>query len=99
MKITESAKEIIMGILESNNSEAIVMSTQSSCCGNSLSFDLVEKSEGMNVEIVDGVPAIIDEETHAWTSEVTIDSTDDGGLTLINPNPMGGCSSCGGGCH
>ncbi|WP_317854784.1 hypothetical protein [Chakrabartyella piscis] len=96
MKITESAKEVIMNILEANGAAALTMFTQSSCCGNSLGFEMVGVIEEEQPEMIDGVPVFMDDETKAWTGEVTIDA-DGGKLTLINPNS--GCAGCGGGCH
>lgn len=96
MKITESARDVIVSVIKTNNFDAVKMYTKTSCCGNSIGFELLKLEEGQTAEMIDGVPAFVDEETMAWTEDVIID-TQDGNLTLINPNA--GCGSCGGSCH
>lgn len=95
MKITAEAKEILMQIMTENNAKALLMFTQSSPCGNSLKLDLYNGDDESNIELLDGVPVLIDSETQSWTEEVTIAEAN-GGLTMINPNS--GCGSCAG-CH
>lgn len=81
MKITDEANILINKALSKKGADAISLYTSRSCCGASLRFKLVTLTEQDNPEYINGVFVLMDDETRAWTSTVTIDAAE-GRLTL-----------------
>lgn len=86
MKITDAASAMIQETLKSNNCTGIRLSLQTSCCGTSLNFELIQPDKGGS-DIINGVPVVMDAATKEWTEDVTIDLAN-GRLTLRRE---GGC--------
>ena len=103
MRITETAKHLLLAILKENEFTAIKIVTEEDCCGKGLGFDLVlADEEPTSPEMIDGVPVYMDDETCEWTGEIIIDE-EDGMLVLIDPNAEHshdcGCDDDDCGCH
>ena len=92
MKITDEASKMIRDTLKNNDCSGIRLSLQRSCCGTSLSFDLIQV-ENEEPVVINEVSVVMDAETEQWTKDVTIELAN-GALSL---RQEGGCG-CGCGC-
>lgn len=94
MNITNQASNMILEDLKNNECTAIRLSLQNSCCGTSLSIDLIEAKDETPV-VINSVPVVMDAETAQWCEDITLDMDGDQ-MTILR---QGGCScGCRGGC-
>lgn len=95
MNITDQASNMILEALKSNECTAIRLSLKNSCCGTSLSIDLIEAKDEETPVMINAVPVVMDAETAQWCEDITLDMDGDQ-LTILR---QGGCGcGCGGCC-
>lgn len=72
MKITEEAKGLLLKALKKNEANCVLVREFKSCCGTQLNFSLSTTKEGDNVEIIEGVPFMMDASAILRTEKVTV---------------------------
>ncbi|MEE1113862.1 MAG: hypothetical protein UHN88_02175 [Eubacterium sp.] len=96
MIITDEAKIILAKVLAQQEGSVLTFHTQEKCSGPSLVVTLTPHDEKREETTINDLPVYLDEETVAWTGNVTIRAKGQG-LVIDNPDAAG-CSGCGGGC-
>lgn len=90
MKITEEAKGLLLEAIKANDANCVLVTEEKSCCGSQLSFSLTKVLENDQVEMIEGVPFIMDESIKTSVLGVTIKS-ENGQLFIHDVNQ----SECG----
>jgi hypothetical protein len=72
MKITEEARTILLEAIASNKADCLMVSQQTTCCGNALAFSLANLSVGEETVTIDGIPVFLEEAVRELVGLVTI---------------------------
>jgi len=92
MKITDEAKEIVMQGLTANECDCLQAILKQSGCGTKVSFSLSNLKGDDKVEIVNGIPIIMDDDTLKRVEQLTLYS--ENGELLFQDDAPSSCSSC-----
>lgn len=101
MVITDSAKELILKVLQEDNKNVVKIEVVSSGCHGQLFLDTIISND---FELINDVPVQISEIDKEYLDNVTFD-TKGGNLIFTLNNSCGGCTGCGSddegcaGCH
>lgn len=90
MKITEDAKELLLEAIKMNDADCVLVTEVKSCCGSQLNFSLTKALEKDSVELIEGVPFIMEESLKSNVFGVTI-KAENGQLFIHDGNQ----SQCG----
>lgn len=91
MVITDSAKELILKVLEEDNKNVVKIEVVSSGCHGQLYLDTIISND---YELINDVPVQISEIDKEYLDNVTFDSRN-GNLIFTLSNGCGGCGGCG----
>jgi hypothetical protein len=81
MNITDEARAMITGAMNSNGYDCIKAMTQKSCCGTSLYFTSAKLQEGENPVLINGISVLMDNKTRERAETITI-SVEQGKLVI-----------------
>lgn len=87
MKITEEAKRILLEAIKANDSTCVLVTEEKSCCGSQFSLSLANALENDQVEMIDGVPFIMDQSIKTSVLGVTI-KAEKGQLFIYDANKL-----------
>lgn len=72
MQITAEAKDLLLDELKKNNASCVLVRELKSCCGTQLNFSLAKTKKEDKIELIDGVPFLMEAAIKLKTEKVTI---------------------------
>ncbi|MCC3373073.1 hypothetical protein [Cohnella sp. REN36] len=86
MEISDDAKVIIAEVLAENDSDCLRVTSQESCCGPTLRFELSKLQEDDSSTSINGVLVVMDSQAKAKAESVML-ATKDGALVIEDASP------------
>lgn len=74
MKITDGAKNLLIGLFSSSGNNCLNARLQKSCCGTSVYFTLAKLHEGDDPITINEIPVLMDSLTQERANTITLDA-------------------------